>query len=126
MRKAEMRGESIQAMFIIVRYKPLVLPVLVGSLKCSINISIQNRTNVFVAEKTIKEILVNSGLTEDTIPTRASMFKIKNARVSFLFPKYFKTFTLLESSPSAKREDSVYNNPTYFSEITLVKNVELT
>lgn len=80
---------------------------------------------MLVAEKTIKEMLVRSGLTEDIIPTRANMFRIKNIRVSFLFPKYFNIFTLLESIVKANKEDRVYNNPTYLSEITPVKKVEL-
>jgi hypothetical protein len=111
---------------IIVRYKPLVFPVLDGSLKCSIKISIQNKTRVFVAVKVIKEILVKRGLADRIIPTRDNMFKIKNNRVNLLFPKFLRIFTLLESRAKAKRADKEYNNPTYFSEIMFVKNVELT
>jgi len=54
------------------------------------------------------------------------MFKIKNNRVNLLFPKFLRIFTLLESRAKAKRADKEYNNPTYFSEIMFVKNVELT
>jgi len=104
---AEIKGDNIQAIFTIVKYKPLVLPVFVGSLKCSIKISMQNRTRVLVAEKTIKETLVRIGLEEEIIPTKANMFKSKNDKVSFLFPKYFKILTLLERRAKAKREDRV-------------------
>jgi len=108
----------------IVRYKPLVLPTFLSSLKCSINISIQNNICVFVEENRMKDIATTIGLLEVMIPTRDNIFMARSPRVNRLFPKYFRTFALLDRSKRVAIEAKVYNIPTYFSDIIFDRKVE--
>jgi Asp-tRNA(Asn)/Glu-tRNA(Gln) amidotransferase B subunit len=94
-------------MFTIVRYKPLVFPVCDGSLKCSTNISIQKNIKVFVDKNEIKEIPIRYGFEENINPIKERILINKNSIVSFLFPKFFRMFTLLDSKKRASTEESV-------------------
>lgn len=59
-------------------------------------------------------------------PTREIILKTRNPKVSLLFPKFFNILELLSRSSNAKREDSVNNIPTYFSDTIFERNIELT
>jgi len=118
------RGDIIIAKFTIVKYKPRVSPVLFLSLQCSINISIQNITNVFVVVKMTKEVPIINGSTEKESPIKEKILNKRKIKVNFLLPKYFKILALLDSRAKVRIDDMVYKTPTYFSGIILVRNVE--
>jgi len=52
------------------------------------------------------------------------MFTNSNINVSFLLPKYFNIFALLESNIRVTIEDAVYNIPTNLTSNISDKNVE--
>jgi hypothetical protein len=91
---AVIRGESIHARFVMVRYNPRVLPIVSGVPKCSINISRQSDMSVFVASIDIKDTAIRLGLVELIRNASADMLIIKNRSISFLFPKYCSIFAL--------------------------------
>ena len=76
--------------------------------------------------KRTKEVPVMIGFFDTMSPINDKMFINRKIKVIFLFPKFFNIFELFVSNISVTRDATVYNIPTYFSDIILTKNVELT
>ena len=89
------------------------------------NISRHNKIKVFVEENEINEIAKINGLADVIIPTREIILKAKSHKIRTLFPKYFSIDELLVKRAKASIAANVKRTPTYFSEIILVKKIEL-
>jgi len=118
-------GDSIHAIFITVRYRPLVLPIVSGSPKCSMNISIQKNTRVFVMVNNINEDPMIYGLLLVISPASDNMFTNRKMRVSFLLPKFFSILELFVRRMRVMSEAIVYRIPIKLSFIIPVRKMEL-
>lgn len=123
---AVISGDIIHAKFVIVRYIPRVLPIVAGLPKCSINISKQSDTRVFVVIMDINDIAIRFELEEVIKMNNAVKLIDSSHIISFLLPKYLRIAELCDSNIRVTIDPIVYNKPTYFSEINFVRNVEFT
>jgi len=111
-RKPDKIGDTIHPKLMTVRYIPLVFPTVFGVPKCSMNISIQNNTSVFVVTKHINAIAIKSGLFVDIRVAKEAIFTRININTSFLLPKYLRMVDVLDNNSSVKIDAIVYNIPT--------------
>lgn len=99
--------------------------MVLGSPKCSMNISIQKNTSVFVVVNSMNEAPIIKGLLEVISPTNAIMFTSRNIKVSLLFPKFFNILELFVKRRRVSMEAIVYKIPMNPSFMIPVKKIEL-
>jgi len=94
------------------------------SLKCSTNISIQKKNNIFVTLKTTKDIPVSIGWFDKIIPSTPNIFIEIKDNASFLFPKLFNIDELWDRKTSEMIDPIENISPTYFSDTICVRKLE--